>query len=91
MPELPHRISRLTELAYDLWWTWTGEARQVFRSLDYPLWRLTAHNPVRMLQLISPHTLDAVVHEPGVAGQVRPGDRPAGRRAVLVARHLVLT
>jgi starch phosphorylase len=50
--QLPDRIKRLDELAYDLWWSWNTDARRVFRSLDYPLWRLTAHNPVRMLQLI---------------------------------------
>ena len=26
----------------------------MFRRLDYPLWRTTAHNPVRMLRLITP-------------------------------------
>jgi starch phosphorylase len=45
---LPARISRLYELAIDLWWAW-HPAREVFRRLDYPLWRATAHNPVRML------------------------------------------
>ena len=29
----------------DLWWTW-NPAREVFRTLDYALWRQTAHNPV---------------------------------------------
>src|SRR6476660_6603266 len=58
MIQLPDRVSRLKELAYDLWWSWTTAARNVFRRLDYPLWRLTAHNPVRMLQLLSPETLD---------------------------------
>ena len=52
MIQLPDRIKRLDELAYDLWWSWNTDARQIFRKLDYPLWRLTAHNPVRMLQLI---------------------------------------
>jgi starch phosphorylase len=47
-----------------LWWSWTVEARDVFRSLDYPLWRLTAHNPVRILQLISRTTLDTAVLDP---------------------------
>jgi starch phosphorylase len=61
--ELPDRITRLTELAYDLWWSWTGDAREVFRSLDYPLWRLTAHNPVKMLQMIARDTLDNVATE----------------------------
>jgi glycogen phosphorylase len=48
-PPLPPRISRLGELANDLWWSWHAEGRMVFRRLDYPLWRATAHNPVRML------------------------------------------
>jgi starch phosphorylase len=59
--QLPDRISRLSELAYDLWWSWTREARDVFRNLDYPLWRLTAHNPVRMLQMVPRATLDSAV------------------------------
>ncbi|HEX6974035.1 MAG TPA: alpha-glucan family phosphorylase, partial [Vicinamibacterales bacterium] len=35
-----------------------------FRSLDYPLWRATAHNPVRMLWLISRETLERVARDP---------------------------
>jgi glycogen phosphorylase len=54
---LPDRLARLPELALDLWWTWNPSARAVFRRLDYPLWRQTAHNPVRMLRLISPERL----------------------------------
>jgi glucan phosphorylase len=37
---------RLEELAVDLWWSWHPRRRKVFRLLDYPLWRATAHNPV---------------------------------------------
>jgi starch phosphorylase len=36
LPPLPARISRLNELAYDLWWSWNAEAREVFRDLDLP-------------------------------------------------------
>jgi glycogen phosphorylase len=50
---LPSRIHRLHELALDLWWSWTPTARMVFRRLDYPLWRYSAHNPVRMLMSIA--------------------------------------
>ena len=52
MIQLPDRINRLEELGYDLWWSWTPEARNVFRRLDYTLWRQTAHNPVLMLRLL---------------------------------------
>jgi starch phosphorylase len=64
MIQLPDRVSRLDELAYDLWWSWTTDARNVFRRLDYPLWRMTAHNPVRMLKVISPETLERAINDP---------------------------
>ncbi|GJM39951.1 MAG: alpha-1,4 glucan phosphorylase [Ardenticatenaceae bacterium] len=51
--KIPEKIGRLSELAYNLWWSWTPEARGLFRRLDYPLWRKTLHNPVEMLQEIS--------------------------------------
>jgi starch phosphorylase len=54
---LPERIHRLGDIARDLWWSWTPDARALFRSLDYPIWRLTAHNPVQMLEQIGPEVL----------------------------------
>ena len=64
MVELPQRIDRLEDLAYDLWWSWTPEARNVFRTLDYPLWRQTAHNPVLMLRLVPRETLERAAGDP---------------------------
>jgi starch phosphorylase len=61
---LPSRIHRLHELALDLWWSWTPTARQVFRRLDYPLWRMSAHNPVRMLLNIDPARLQTAAEDP---------------------------
>ncbi|MGE0591598.1 MAG: alpha-glucan family phosphorylase [Vicinamibacterales bacterium] len=57
MIQLPGRVNRLQEFASDLWWSWTPDVREVFRRLDYALWRQTAHNPVRMLKLLSPEAL----------------------------------
>ena len=61
---IPDRIHRLEELAHDLWWSWTPDARKVFRRLDYPLWRLTWHNPVRMLKLVAPEVLAQAIATP---------------------------
>jgi starch phosphorylase len=60
---IPERIKRLPELATDLWWTWNPQAREVFRRLDYPLWRQTAHNPVLMLRNVSQELLEAAAEE----------------------------
>jgi starch phosphorylase len=62
--DLPDRIARLNHLAYDLWWIWHDEAREVFRQLDYPLWRLTAHNPVKMLRLLPRERLEEAARNP---------------------------
>src|SRR4051812_41523207 len=62
--DLPPQLSRLAELANDLWWTWNPQARVVFRRLDYTLWRQTAHNPVLMLRSISKEMIESAVTDP---------------------------
>jgi starch phosphorylase len=63
LPPLPDRIGRLDELAANLWWSWQYKPRKVFRDLDYQLWRTTAHNPVRMLWLVSRERLEQLAHD----------------------------
>jgi len=48
--DLPKRLVRLGELAYNLWWTWQPEAARLFGKLDYDLWERLGHNPIRLLQ-----------------------------------------
>jgi len=62
--KLPPRISRLFELANNLWWSWNEEGRQVFRALDYSLWRNTGHNPVMQLRHTSQEKLEAAARDP---------------------------
>jgi starch phosphorylase len=64
LPPFPERIARLEDLAVDLWWSWHAETREVFRRLDYGLWRATAHNPVRMLRLVSRGRLEECASDP---------------------------
>ncbi len=60
---LPEKLGRLGEIAQNLWWSWTPEARELFRRLDYPLWRDTEHNPVQMLRVISQERLNAMAED----------------------------
>ena len=64
LPPFPERIRRIDELATDLWWSWQRPAREVFRRLDYQLWRQTAHNPVRMLWLVDRARLEQLAADP---------------------------
>src|ERR671911_50927 len=50
LENVPCRLERLPELAYNLFWTWRAETRELFRRLDPELWEATQHNPVRLLR-----------------------------------------
>jgi glycogen phosphorylase len=57
-PIMPARISRLYELAYNLWWSWRPEARALYRTLEPDIWDDVGHNPVRFLSAVSPKLLE---------------------------------
>lgn len=59
LPHLPQPIEGLGSLARNLYWTWTPEARALFRQLNPDLWEKTGHNPVVMLRDISQEKLEA--------------------------------
>ncbi|WP_026370617.1 alpha-glucan family phosphorylase [Kallotenue papyrolyticum] len=63
-PTLPPRISRLYDLAYNLWWSWTPEAQALYAELDPELWQRVQHNPVRLLAEIDPARLEAAARDP---------------------------
>ncbi|MGI6021967.1 MAG: alpha-glucan family phosphorylase [Methanoculleus sp.] len=47
---VPERISGLVDLAYNLWWSWNPEARDLFKQVNREAWKEYIHNPVRMLR-----------------------------------------
>jgi starch phosphorylase len=54
---LPPSLNRLWELAHNLWWSWNPEARALFHALDRTSWKLTLHNPVKLLRQVSPECI----------------------------------
>ena len=57
---LPREIQRLHDLAHNVWWSWTPQARELFEQFDPALWRLTHHNPIKQIQEASPDHLKAL-------------------------------
>ncbi|HZU68206.1 MAG TPA: alpha-glucan family phosphorylase [Ktedonobacteraceae bacterium] len=62
-PIMPSRISRLYELAYNLWWSWHPEARALYRKLDPDLWEKVGHNPVHFLSELDPRLLEQAAED----------------------------
>jgi starch phosphorylase len=49
VPVPPARIAGLTDLAFNLLWTWDDEVRAIFPRVDRVLWEESYQNPVLML------------------------------------------
>jgi starch phosphorylase len=64
LPGLPERIAGLAFIATNLWWSWSRDARELFRSIDEVVWHGTRHNPIALLQQVSPERLDACARDP---------------------------
>ena len=61
--QLPDQITRLGELAYNLWWVWEKEAQKLFTLIDEHLWEETYHNPVLFLRQVTRSKLNAVTYD----------------------------
>ena len=51
--DLPTEVSRLRDLAYDLWWSFNPKASRLFAWIDPEHWR-RYHNPVELLINVDP-------------------------------------
>jgi len=63
-PALPPAISRMSDLAYNLLWSWDHTVRSLFRRLDGALWRSCDYNPVLMLGRVPQATLERAAADP---------------------------
>jgi starch phosphorylase len=92
LPPLPDRVRRLDELAANLWWSWHLMPRKLFRDLDYQLWRSTAHNPVRMLSLVTRERFEQMLREPEFVNTydaaIADFDNNLSARNTWMSRHL---
>ncbi len=61
---LPLRIAGLADIANNLAWSWSRQARALFKMVDDPLWTRSRHNPIALLQRVAPERLLACAVDP---------------------------
>lgn len=74
-PSLPERLEPLRKLAYNLYWDWNWEIKDLFRRLDPELWESSRHNPVLLLGTISQTRLHEVAEDEGFLAQMERAAR----------------
>ena len=56
-PGIPERLSRLTELSENLWYSWDKATRTLFARMNPALWDAVGHNPKVFLRRLDERTL----------------------------------
>jgi len=60
---IPDELSKLRDIAYNLWWSWNSDAIDLYREIDLALWEKLNKNPVRFLKEVSQKKLEDKVHD----------------------------
>lgn len=61
--KLPSRIAKLKELAYNYWWCWNNNAKELFIRVNNRLWDEVNHNPVLLINRLSQEELEELASQ----------------------------
>jgi starch phosphorylase len=64
VPQIPESLSKLNDLAYNLYWCWVIEIIDLFNRIDPNLWVKTNHNPVKLLGMVDQQRLNHLSTNP---------------------------
>src|ERR1051325_3321674 len=68
---LPLPLRALDRLAWNYWWSWSGDGAAIFRDLDPAVWEECEHNPRRLLAEVSEYRLMQMATDPVYGERVR--------------------
>ncbi len=63
---VPEPLAGLVDIVMDFSWSWSRDARELFRRLDPVLWSAVRDEPVRLLQEIATERLEECAVDPGI-------------------------
>ena len=67
---IPEALKPLDEIAHNLWWSWSNEARDLYRDLDPDLWKEVCQNPVLLLSRMNYEKLEELAKDKKVLDRV---------------------
>lgn len=61
--KLPERIEKIRELAYNYWWCWDSDAKELFQRMNRQIWKEVHHNPVALINQLSQQQLEELANQ----------------------------
>ncbi len=81
LDRIPEPISGLVDIAMDFAWSWTRQARRLFREVDPILWSEVGDEPIRLLREVSPERLGELAADAGFLERLAAVERRMGTLA----------
>jgi glycogen phosphorylase len=63
VPRLPPALERLRDIAYNMWWSWSPVAQELFIRVDADLWDTVHGNPIDMLARVDQGRLEELASD----------------------------
>ena len=70
IPRFPEQLLPLKRMAYNVFFSWQSEIRDIFQRIDPKLWEDSGHNPVAFMGQVSQERLNGLVDDLGFMGQL---------------------
>ncbi|MFN3307068.1 MAG: alpha-glucan family phosphorylase, partial [Candidatus Kapaibacteriota bacterium] len=61
--KLPQRLAKLKELAYNYWWCWNYDAKELFIRVNNRYWDEVNHNPILLINRLSQEELEELASQ----------------------------
>ncbi len=61
--KLPEKIEKIREIAYNYWWCWDSEAKELFKRMHRQIWQEVHHNPIALINKLSQKQLNDLAEQ----------------------------
>lgn len=61
--KLPEQIEKIKDIAYNYWWCWNSDAKEMFIRMNRQLWEDVNHNPVLLINKLSQTELEDLANQ----------------------------
>ena len=78
-PSLPKALEKLREIAYNMWWSWSPEAHELFVRLDHDLWEEVYGNPIELITRVGQKRLNELANDDAFMGYVDRAHKSLGQ------------
>ncbi|WP_022849802.1 alpha-glucan family phosphorylase [Limisalsivibrio acetivorans] len=64
LPDFPEELRPLEDMAYNLWWCWNHDARELFKTINPDAWEKSKHNPMTVLGSLTRDDYEKLKQDP---------------------------